>query len=121
MSQAQIKELEDMLLDISANDGDLADMEFLLSEIDALTGTLDKDTAKKPKGRGEIAQANKQKAINNVSEQARVDPAGTIYAISQGINQGIFNLLDLPGDIVNLAIDGVNGLAGGTYIPPHRS
>tara|TARA_R110001632_G_scaffold131723_1_gene245944 strand:- start:42 stop:2828 length:2787 start_codon:yes stop_codon:yes gene_type:complete len=121
MSQAQIKELEDMLLDISANDGDLADMEFLLSEIDALTGTLDKDNAKKPKGRGEIAQAKKQKAINNVSEQARVDPAGTIYAISQGINQGIFNLLDLPGDIVNLAIDGVNGLAGGTYIPPQMN
>ena len=121
MSQAQIKELEDLLITMEKAGAPANEMRFVLSELDSLVETPETPDAKKPKGRGEIAQAKKQKAINNVSEQARVDPAGTIYAISQGINQGIFNLLDLPGDIVNLAIDSVNGLAGGTYIPPQMN
>jgi hypothetical protein len=124
MSQQQIKELEALAIRMEKANASPAEMRFILSEIDALSADLDTPTEPKrrPKGRGEIAQARKrQEAIENVSTQARIDPMGTMYAISSGINQGIFNLLDLPGDVVNLAINAVNGLAGGTYIPPQMN
>lgn len=123
MSQAQIKELEDLLLRMDENNAPSEDIRFIVSELNALTSVETPETpaARKPKGRGEIAQAKKQEAIDNVSQQARIDPVGTLGAISQGVNKGIFNLLDLPGDVVNLAIDGVNSLAGGSYIPPQMN
>lgn len=123
MSQAQIKELEDLLIRMDENNAPSEDIRFIVSELNALTSVETPETpaARKPKGRGEIAQAKKQEAIDNVSQQARIDPVGTLGAISQGVNKGIFNLLDLPGDVVNLAIDGVNSVAGGTYIPPQMN
>ena len=124
MSQQQIKELEALAIRMEKANASPAEMRFILSEINALSADLDTPTApkRKPTGRGEIAKAKKrQEAIENVSTQARIDPMGTMYAISSGINQGIFNLLDLPGDVVNLAINAVNGLAGGTYIPPQMN
>tara|TARA_S200002703_G_scaffold56798_1_gene49540 strand:+ start:1937 stop:4729 length:2793 start_codon:yes stop_codon:yes gene_type:complete len=123
MSQAQIKELEDLLLRMDENNAPSEDIRFVVSELNALTSVETPETpaARQPKGRGEISQAKKQEAIDNVSQQARIDPAGTLGAISQGVNKGIFNLLDLPGDIVNLVIDGVNSVAEGTYIPPQMN
>ena len=123
MSQAQIKELEDLLIRMDENNAPSEDIRFIVSELNALTSVEPPETpaARKPRGRGEIAQAKKQEAIDNVSQQARIDPVGTFNAISQGVNKGIFNLLDLPGDVVNLAIDGVNSLAGGSYIPPQMN
>jgi hypothetical protein len=123
MSQAQIKELEDLLLRMDENNAPSEDIRFVVSELNALSSVETPETpaARKPKGRGEISQAKKQEAIDNVSQQARVDPMGTLGAISQGVNKGIFNLLDLPGEVVNLAIDGVNSLAGGSYIPPQMN
>jgi hypothetical protein len=123
MSQAQIKELEDLLIRMDENNAPSEDIRFIVSELNALTSVETPETpaARKPKGRGEIAQAKKQEAIDNVSQQARIDPVGTFNAISQGVNKGIFNLLDLPGDIVNLAISEVNRQAGGSYIPPQMN
>lgn len=123
MSQAQIKELEDLLIRMDENNAPSEDIRFIVSELNALTSVETPETpaARKPRGRGEIAQAKKQEAIDNVSQQARIDPVGTFNAISQGVNKGIFNLLDLPGDVVNLAIDGVNSLSGGSYIPPQMN
>jgi len=123
MSQAQIKELEDLLLRMDENNAPSEDIRFIVSELNALTSVETPETpaTREPKGRGEIAQAKKQEAIDNVSKQARVDPMGTLGAISQGVNKGIFNLLDLPGDIVNLAIGEVNRLNGGSYIPPQMN
>lgn len=123
MSQAQIKELEDLLLRMDENNAPSEDIRFIVSELNALTSVETPETpaARKPKGRGEIAQAKKQEAIDNVSQQARIDPVGTFNAISQGVNKGIFNLVDLPGDIVNLAISEVNRQAGGSYIPPQMN
>lgn len=124
MSQQQIKELESLAIRMEKANASPAEMRFILSKIDALSADLDTPKApkRKPTGRGEIAQAKKQQeAIENISTQARIDPVGTMSAISSGINQGIFNLLDLPGDVVNLAINAVNGLAGGTYIPPQMN
>jgi len=121
MSQAQIKELEDLLITMERAGAPANEMRFVLAELDSLVETPETPAARQPKGRGEIAQAKKQEAIDNVSQQARIDPMGTLGAISQGVNKGIFNLLDLPGDIVNLAIDGVNSVAGGTYIPPQMN
>jgi hypothetical protein len=123
MSQQQFKELEALAIKMEKANASPAEMRFILSEIDALSADLDPsvDSKRKPKGRGEIAQARRKEAVKNVSIQARIDPVGTISAISSGINQGIFNLLDLPGDVVNLAINAVNGLAGGTYIPPQMN
>jgi len=124
MSQQQIKELEALAIKMEKENASPAEMRFILSKIDTLSADLDTPTApkRKPTGRGEIAQAKKrQEAVENVSTQARIDPVGTMAAISSGINQGIFNLLDLPGDVVNLAINAVNGLAGGTYIPPQMN
>lgn len=123
MSQAQIKELEDLLLRMDENNAPSEDIRFIVSELNALTSVETPETpaTREPKGRGEIAQAKKQEAIDNVSQQARIDPVGTFNAISQGVNKGIFNLLDLPGDIVNLAIGEVNRLNGGNYIPPQMN
>ena len=124
MSQQQIKELEALAIKMEKENASPAEMRFILSKIDTLSADLDTPTApkRKPTGRGEIAQAKKrQEAVENISTQARIDPVGTMSAISSGINQGIFNLLDLPGDVVNLAINAVNGLAGGTYIPPQMN
>jgi len=124
MSQQQIKELEALAIKMEKENASPAEMRFILSKIDTLSADLDTPTApkRKPTGRGEIAQAKKrQEAVENVSTQARIDPVGTMAAISSGINQGIFNLLDLPGDVVNLAINAVNSLAGGTYIPPQMN
>lgn len=121
MSQAQIKELEDLLITMERAGAPANEMRFVLAELDSLVETPETPAARKPRGRGEISQAKKQEAIDNVSQQARVDPMGTLGAISQGVNKGIFNLLDLPGDVVNLAIDGVNSLAGGSYIPPQMN
>jgi hypothetical protein len=123
MSQAQIKELEDLLLRMDENNAPSEDIRFVVSELNALSSVETPETpaARKPRGRGEISQAKKQEAIDNVSQQARIDPVGTFNAISQGVNKGIFNLLDLPGDIVNLAIGEVNRLNGGSYIPPQMN
>ncbi|WP_291812002.1 hypothetical protein [Limnobacter sp.] len=121
MSQAQIKELEDLLITMERAGAPANEMRFVLAELDSLVETPETPAARKPRGRGEIAQAKKQEAIDNVSQQARIDPVGTFSAISQGVNKGIFNLLDLPGDIVNLAISEVNRQAGGSYIPPQMN
>ena len=121
MSQAQIKELENLLITMERAGAPANEMRFVLAELDSLVETPETPSARKPRGRGEIAQVKKQEAIDNVSQQARVDPMGTLGAISQGVNKGIFNLVDLPGDVVNLAIDGVNSLAGGSYIPPQMN
>jgi hypothetical protein len=121
MSQAQIKELENLLITMEKAGAPANEMRFVLAELDSLVETPETPATRKPRGRGEIAQAKKQEAIDNVSKQARVDPMGTLGAISQGVNKGIFNLLDLPGDVVNLAIDSVNSVAGGTYIPPQMN
>lgn len=121
MSQAQIKELEDLLITMERAGAPANEMRFVLAELDSLVETPETPAARKPRGRGEIAQAKKQEAIDNVSQQARIDPMGTFSAISQGVNKGIFNLLDLPGDIVNLAISEVNRQAGGSYIPPQMN
>ncbi len=121
MSQAQIKELEDLLITMERAGAPANEMRFVLAELDSLVKTPETPAARKPRGRGEISQAKKQEAIDNVSQQARVDPVGTFNAISQGVNKGIFNLLDLPGDIVNLAISEVNRQAGGSYIPPQMN
>ena len=73
MSQAQIKELEDLLLRMDENNAPSEDIRFIVSELNALTSleTPETPAARKPRGRGEIAQAKKQE------EKEKVIPAAS--------------------------------------------
>ena len=126
MSQAQIEELEVLLLDMVDNGDDPSDIDFILSEIDALSVKADapveeeeEAVSKAPTNRGESKRAKeKGAAIENITEQARVDPMGVINAVASGLNQGAFDLLDLPVDLVNLVTGSINNTLGYEYIPP---
>ena len=57
-----------------------------------------------------VKKKNKEEEekVKILTERAKVDPKGVVLAISHGINEGIFNLADFPGDVVNLEINTIN-------------
>ena len=58
-----------------------------------------------------------EEKVEILTERAKVDPKGVVLAISQGINEGIFNLADFPGEVVNLVINSINSSVGKEFIP----
>jgi hypothetical protein len=56
-------------------------------------------------------------AIENLEKQAEVDPMGAFNALASGINRGVFDMVDLPVSLANLAISGINSLSGQEIIP----
>lgn len=97
---ASRQELEALLLRMNEKGASEEEMRFIVNKIKEL----------EPSGK---EQKTKQQAIANIEEQARVNTRGVVNAVASGLNQGIFNLLDLPGSVVNLTIDTVNDFTGG--------
>ena len=59
----------------------------------------------------------KAKAIENIESQAKVDPMGAFNALASGINRGVFDMIDLPISLANLAVSGINTISGQEIIP----
>ena len=56
-------------------------------------------------------------AIENLEKQAEVDPMGAFNALASGVNRGVFDMIDLPISLANLAVSGINSLSGQEIIP----
>lgn len=56
-------------------------------------------------------------AIENLEKQAEVDPVGAFNALASGVNRGVFDMIDLPISLANLAVSGINSLSGQEIIP----